>query len=91
MDTFKGQDNDVAANLCGDNNYAIVKVPHNLTNKFQPIDITVNKPAKYFISEKCNKWFAAKQREKLSSVDVTLKLSEVKPQHASASGRCLSI
>ena len=55
MDTFKGQDNDVTSNLCGDNNYAIVKVPHNLTNKFQPIDITVNKPAKYFISEKYNK------------------------------------
>ena len=42
MDTFKGQDNDVAANLCGDNNYAIVKVPHNLTNKFQPIESTTN-------------------------------------------------
>lgn len=36
MDTFKGQDNDVTANLCGDNNYAIVKVPHNLTINFSP-------------------------------------------------------
>ena len=49
-DTFKEQDNDAIANLCTDNNCALVIVPHNLTNKFQSLDITVNKPAKCFIS-----------------------------------------
>ena len=33
MDTFKGQNNEEVAKL-------ITTVPHNLTNKFQPLDIT---------------------------------------------------
>ena len=39
MDIFKGQDNDAIADLCTDNNWAIVIVPHKLTSKFQPMDI----------------------------------------------------
>ena len=49
MDTFKGQDNDIVLNLCKKYFYQVVIVPHNLTNKFKPLDITVNKPAKSFI------------------------------------------
>ena len=47
----------------------------------------VNKPAKCFISEKCNKLFAEEVANQLNEeknpvdVDVTLKLSEVKPLH----------
>ena len=52
MDTFKGQDNDEVAKLCRKNNCALISVPHNLANKFQPLDITVNKPAKSFIKDK---------------------------------------
>ena len=37
MNTFKGQDNDAIANLCAHNNCTVVIVPHNLTNKFQPL------------------------------------------------------
>ena len=58
MDTFKEQDNDTIASLCTYNNSAVVKQPHNLTHKCQPLNITVNKPAKCFIKEKYNKWFA---------------------------------
>ena len=52
MDTFKGQDNEEVAKLCPENNCVFIIVPHNLTNKFQPLDITFNKPAKVFIKEK---------------------------------------
>ena len=52
MDTFKGQDNEEIAKLCRENNCVLIIVPHNLTNKFQPLDITFNKPAKSFIKEK---------------------------------------
>ena len=48
MDTFKGQDSDEVAKLCRENNCDLIIVPHNLTNKFQPLDITVNKLAKNF-------------------------------------------
>ena len=56
MDTFKGYDNDELRKLCMSNNCEAVIVPHNLTNKFQPLDLSVNKDAKAFISEKYNTW-----------------------------------
>ena len=37
MDTFKGQDNDTLKKLCAENNCDVVMIPHNLTNKFQPL------------------------------------------------------
>ena len=58
MDTFKGQDNNVLKELCKKNFCEVVIVPHILTNKFQPFDISVNKAAKYFISKKYNTWMA---------------------------------
>ena len=42
MDTFKGQDNDVLKEFCSKNRCELVIVPHNLTNKFQPLDLSVN-------------------------------------------------
>ena len=46
MDTFKGVDNEKIIKLCRENNSALIIVPHNLTNKFQPLDIRANKPTK---------------------------------------------
>ena len=54
MDTFKGQDNDRLRKLCSENYCEVAIVPHNLTNKFQPLDIGVNKAAKAFIQNMCN-------------------------------------
>ena len=56
-DTFKGQDNDKVAKLFCKSNCALIIVPHILTNKFQPLDITVNKPAKSLIKDKYNMWY----------------------------------
>lgn len=88
MDTFKGQDNDDIAELCKKNHCLLVIVPHNLTNKFQPLDITVNKPAKCFIKDQYNTWYAGKVAEQLekgkapADVNVSVNLSEIKPLHA---------
>ena len=48
MDSFKGQDNDTLKKLCAESNCDVVIVPRNLTNKFQPLDLSVNKAAKSF-------------------------------------------
>ena len=56
MDTFKGQDNGVIKEFCSKNRCEIVIVPHNLTNKFHPLDLTVNKAAKAFIQNRYNGW-----------------------------------
>ena len=58
MDTFEGKDNDDLRELCVKNNCEIMIIPHNLTNKFQPLDLRLNKAAKVYVSEKCNTWMA---------------------------------
>ena len=50
MYTVEGQDNDVILDLCQKHFCQFVIVPHNLMNRFQPLDITVNKPVKSFKS-----------------------------------------
>ena len=49
MDTFKGQDNNTLKELCSKSNCEIVIVPHNLTSKLEPLNISVNKAAKSFM------------------------------------------
>ena len=41
-ETLKGQDNEDVAKLYRENNCVLIIVPHNLTNKLQPLDITFN-------------------------------------------------
>ena len=87
MDTFKGQDNPILEKLCRENYCEIVIVPHNLTNKFQPLDLTVNKPAKSFMSGKYNAWYADQVTRQLqrginpSDVKISLKLTDIKVLH----------
>ena len=89
MDTFKGQDNDRLRELCSENYCEVVIVLHNLTNKFQPIDISVNKAAKAFIQNMYNEWFSNEVVTQLNrgvdptEVKITSKLSDLKPLHAS--------
>ena len=88
MDTFKGQDNDTLKELCSENNCEVVIVPHNLTNKFQPLDISVNRAAKAFI-QNLYEWFsnqvAIQLKHGIDPTDVKIysKLSDLKPLHAS--------
>ena len=83
-----GQGNDKAAKLCRKNNCALSIVPHNLTNKFQLLDITVNKPAESFIKDKYNMWYTEQVTKQLNEgkspadVEVSLNFSEIKPLRA---------
>ena len=87
MDTFKGQDNDTLKKLCAENNCDIIIVPHNLTNKFQPLDLSVYKAAKSFIQIKYNDWFADEVFMQLqngkdcTNVKISSKLLDLKPIH----------
>ena len=54
METFKKQNNEEVAKLCPENNCVLIIVTDNLTNKFQPLDITFKKQTKSFIKEKYN-------------------------------------
>ena len=46
MNTLVGNDNEEVAKLCRENNCVLIIIPHNLTYKFQPLDISFNKHAK---------------------------------------------
>ena len=88
MDTFKRQDNADIKKLCLKNDCELVIVPHNSTNKFQPLDISINQKAKESVSHKCNTWYADRASEQLrrgaapGDVKVSMKLSDLKPLHA---------
>ena len=75
MDTFKGQDNDTLRELCGENNCDVVILPHNLTNKFQPVNLLVKKVAEWVIQNKYNDWFAdqvSTQQNRTDPIDVKI-------------------
>ena len=82
MDTCKGQDNDEMRKFCAKNSCEIAIIPRNLTNKFQLLDISVNKGVKSFISDKYNSWLANEVSKQLRAVKISLKLSVIKPLHA---------
>ena len=62
---------------------------NNLTNKSQPLNISVNKAAKAFIQNQYNDWFSNKVSVQLkkgidpTDIKITSKLSNLKPLHSS--------
>ena len=88
MNTFKGQGNEEMKQLCAKNNCKLAIVPHNLTNKFQLLAISINESEKKFILNKFNAWYANRVSKHFSNrvgpdnVKVSLKLSDLKPLHA---------
>ena len=54
MDTFIAQENEEMKQLCAKNNCELVIVPRNLTNRIQPLNITINLSTKKLICNKCN-------------------------------------
>ena len=66
----------------------VTRVPVNMTNLFQPLDLTVNGSAKAFLKKKFTEWYSSsisKQIEEgksIGHIDVELKLSFLKPLRA---------
>ena len=71
MDNFKGQVTPSVVSLLEDNNIQVCLLPANTTDRLQPLDISVNKPAKDFLREKFQDWYASQILQQLdSSVDI---------------------
>ena len=58
MDNFKGQITPSVVSLLEDNNILVCYIPPNTTDKLQPLDISVNKPAKDFLKQKFQEWYS---------------------------------
>ena len=88
MGIFKGQCNCVIIDLSKKDTCQSAIVPHNLTNLFQPLDITVNKVVMSLSSNKCNACFSEQVSQQLEKViqhadfKVSLGLTELKAMNA---------
>jgi len=90
FDEFKGQTTDNVLSCLDENNILYVMVPPNCTDQLQPLDVSVNKPAKDFLRAKFREWYAKKiftqldEREGSAASNSTinpvdLRLSIIKP------------
>ena len=93
MDVYKGQMTDPVKEILKRNNNMLQKVPTNQTYLFQPLDVQggPNGYAKLFMKKKFTLWYADQvQRtmdgnrfKSMEDIDIDLKLSVLKPLHAS--------
>ena len=82
FDVFKGQCTSEILKILEENNILFVTVPNNCTDRLQPLDLAVNKPAKDFVRAKFQDWYGdeiCKQLEKGVNEDVDMRMSCMKP------------
>ena len=73
MDTFKGQTTEKVIRILDTANIHVCFLPSNTTDLLQPMDLTVNKPAKAFLKCKFEELYATKlilQLEESSLADI---------------------
>ena len=84
FDVFRGQTVDEVYKLLEENHISVVLVTSNCTDKLQPLDLSVNKPAKDHLKQKFHKWYAEKVTEQIDAgkspdeVVVDMKLTVMK-------------
>ena len=83
-DVFKGQVTKKVFSILEANNIYTVRVPANCTDRLQPMDLSVNKPAKEFMRRKFQEWYAIEVQKQLDqgATDITpvdLRMSIMKP------------
>jgi len=69
MDNFKGQVTSAMTELLERHCIHTCLIPPNTTDRLQPMDISVNKPAKAFLKEQFQKWYSEQVIEQLNSED----------------------
>ena len=65
---FKGQKNPKITGLLEDHNIHVGFIPPNTTDKLQPMDVAVNKPAKDFLKKKFEEWYSEEVTQHLQGV-----------------------
>ena len=82
FDVFKGQCQENLFELLEENHIFYILIPTNCTDQLQPMDLSVNKPAKDFLRQKFQHWYAqiiCNQLGKKVSEAVDMRLSVMKP------------
>ena len=85
MDVFRGQITDDVISLLRDNNIHYVLVPNNMTQLFQPLDLTVNKHCKSYLKRLFSEWYAQQIKnqlflgKKVEETKIGFRLTTLKP------------
>ncbi len=80
MDNFKGQVTESITNLLDAHNIHVCLLPPNTTDHLQPMDISVNKPAKDFLKRQFDHWYSEKVLTQLEGEDTNnLEALELQP------------
>ncbi len=66
IDNFKAQKTAQVNKVLEENNLHVCLLPPNTTDKLQPMDVAVNKPAKDFLRQKFEDWYADQVMEQLT-------------------------
>ena len=88
MDVFRGQLTDDVISLLRDNNIHYVLVPNNMTQLFQPLDLTVNKHCKSYVKRLFSEWYAQQTQnqlflgKKVEGIKIGFRLTTPKPLYA---------
>ena len=67
FDVFQGQTLDEVHQLLEKSHISVILVPSNCTDKLQPLDLAVNKPAKDYLKQKLHKWYADRVTEQINA------------------------
>ena len=81
FDVFKGQCTEEVLQMLEENNIERVCVPANCTDRLQPLDLSVNKPAKEFLRGRFQEWYASQIIDQLEedTQQVDMRLNIMKP------------
>ena len=82
FDRFKGQCTKGILSLLNNNHLRLAIVPANCTDRLQPLDVSVSKPAKEFLRGKFQHWCSeevCRQIESGKAVKIDLAMFVVKP------------
>ena len=77
MDNFKGQVTPSVNALLEEHDIHVCLLPPNTTDVLQPMDISVNKPAKDFLRGKFQEWYSNQVMEQLEGQDI--ETSDIQP------------
>lgn len=84
MDNFKGQITAAINSLLEANNINVCLLPANTTDLLQPMDISVNKPAKDFLKRKFESWYSDEVTKQLQGIS-DIESAELEPINISFS------
>ena len=65
MDNFKGQITSAVTELMEEKDIHVVLLPPNTTDLLQPMDLSVNKPAKDFLKRRFKEWYSGEVMKQL--------------------------